>query len=72
MILRKGLIPPQPGMPFQLNPKFPTLDKRHVKIAAGKTSFERRPTGDGTRKILLNNFDASVRLAFEMHLMEKM
>ena len=64
-ILQNGLIPPQPGMPFQLNSKFPPLDKMHIKIASGKTPFNARPTGDGKKKVLLNNFDASVRLTSE-------
>ena len=62
MLQKGGPIPPQPGMPFTLNPKFPPLEKAHIKIADGVMELQPRPTGDGKRKILVNNFDASVRL----------
>ena len=62
MMLREGFIPPQPGMPFKINHKFPPLDKIHVKIADGNLTFKAPPKGDGKRRLLLNNFDASVRL----------
>ncbi|CAD6567566.1 MAG: hypothetical protein ASARMPREDX12_000532 [Alectoria sarmentosa] len=52
-------IPPQPGWPFKLNPKLPRLDKMNIKVADGNTSFIPRPTGDGKKRLLLNNFDAS-------------
>lgn len=53
-------IPPQPGYPFKLNPKLPRLDKMNIRVADGKASFIPRPKGDGTRKLLVNNFDAAV------------
>lgn len=53
-------IPSQPGWPFKLNPKLPRLDKMNIKVADGNTSFIPRPTGDGEKMLLLNNFDASV------------
>ena len=53
-------IPPQPGYPFKLNPKLPRLDKMNIRVADGKVSFIPRPKGDGTRKLLVNNFDAAV------------
>ncbi|KAL9064298.1 MAG: hypothetical protein Q9161_008967 [Pseudevernia consocians] len=52
-------IPPQPGWPFKLNSKLPRLDKMNIKVADGNTSFIPRPMGDGKKKLLLNNFDAS-------------
>ena len=60
MFREPDIIPPQPGWPFKLNPKLPRLDKMNIKVADGKTSFIPRPTGDGTRKALVNNFDAAV------------
>ncbi|KAL9637500.1 MAG: hypothetical protein Q9164_002147 [Protoblastenia rupestris] len=59
MMFRKGLIPPQPGMPFQTNTKFPPLDKMNIKIAADQQPFRPSLTGNRKRKLLLNNFDAS-------------
>ncbi len=59
MFREPDIIPPQPGWPFKLNPKLPRLDKMNIKVADGKTSFIPRPNGDGTRKLLVNNFDAA-------------
>jgi acyl transferase domain-containing protein len=61
MMLREDLIPPQPGMSNPLNSKFPPLSKINVHIPDRKKIFKRLPSGDGKRKVLLNNFDAAVR-----------
>ena len=61
-MLRESLIPPQPGVPFRVNHKFPPLEKMNLKIADGNLSFKAPPKSDRKRRLLLNNFDASVRL----------
>ena len=61
MMLREKSIPPQPGMPFRINHKFPPLAKMHVRISDQCIPFKPRLGGDGKRRLLLNNFDASVR-----------
>lgn len=62
MMQKSGRIPPQPGVPLKLNRKFPPLDRMHIQVADGTSKLRYRPHGDGKKKILLNNFDASVSL----------
>ena len=64
MMLRERSIPPQPGMPFKVNHKYPPLSKMHVKIADRCIPFEPPLGGDRKRRLLLNNFDASVCYQF--------
>ncbi|MCJ1396229.1 hypothetical protein MMC18_009118 [Xylographa bjoerkii] len=59
LMLRENVIPPQPGVPFAVNHKFPPLEKMNVRIADRLLDFKARPKGDGKRKVLLNNFDAA-------------
>ena len=59
-MLGKGQIPPQPGMPFQINRGFPDLARMNVHIAGNGMSFGPSPNGDGKKRIFLNSFDASV------------
>ena len=61
MMLRERSIPPQPGMPFKINHKYPPLSNMHIRIADQCIPFEPPRGGDGKRRVLLNNFDASVR-----------
>ena len=60
MILDKNLIPPQPGMPFRINRKFPPLEKLSVVIPAQNVPFEKSAKIDAKRRLLINSFDASV------------
>ncbi|KAI6092709.1 putative polyketide synthase [Hypoxylon rubiginosum] len=59
MMLRDRVVPPQPGWPFQLNHKFPPLDRMNVRIAAKKLELRSSPLGDKKLKVLVNTFDAS-------------
>ncbi|KAI2634211.1 putative polyketide synthase [Hypomontagnella submonticulosa] len=59
MMLRDRVVPPQPGWPFQLNHKFPPLDKLNVRIATKKSDLRYSVLGDKKLKILVNSFDAS-------------
>ncbi|KAI4860812.1 putative polyketide synthase [Hypoxylon rubiginosum] len=59
MMLRDRVVPPQPGWPFQLNHKFPPLDRMNVRIAAKKSELRSSPLGNKKLKVLVNTFDAS-------------
>ncbi|USW59773.1 Putative thioesterase, Acyl transferase domain superfamily, phosphopantetheine binding ACP [Septoria linicola] len=60
LMLRHGsTIPPQPGYPFTLNRSFGSLATAHIRIADGRSSFQAPPKGDGTRRVLINSFDAA-------------
>ncbi len=63
MMMQHEKIPPQPGIPFQLNRKFPKLDNLHVRIAGiSRGDWTLRPSPaarDGKIKCLVNGFDAS-------------
>ncbi|CAK4034956.1 polyketide synthase [Lecanosticta acicola] len=59
-MLRTGRVPPQPGMPFKINHRFPDLAKKNVYIASKGASIRpsKRST-NGRKKIMINSFDAS-------------
>jgi iterative type I PKS product template protein len=60
MMLKHRTIPSQPGVPFQLNHRFPRLDKRNVHIALEHRPLRPSPkSADGRIKMLVNTFDAS-------------
>ncbi|KAK4167951.1 putative polyketide synthase [Cladorrhinum sp. PSN259] len=59
MMLRKNMIPPHVGIKGRINEKLPPLAELNTHISFGKTPFLPRPTGDGRRRILINNFDAA-------------
>lgn len=58
MMFERSIIPPQAGLPNQLNPRFPPLSELNVEIPTTITDFQNAP--GRPRRILLNNFDASV------------
>ncbi|GJC89464.1 non-reducing polyketide synthase curS2 [Colletotrichum liriopes] len=57
MMFERSIIPPQAGLPGQLNPRFPPLSELNVEIPTKITEFKAAP--GRPRRILLNNFDAS-------------
>jgi len=59
-MLQKNVIPPHPGIKGRINHKFPPLAEMNVRIADSPVAFTAHPGGDGRRKILLNNFNATV------------
>lgn len=62
-MLRERRIPPHPRAPFRTNRKFPLSEKMRMKIPEVELPFETHSQkGDKKRRILLNNFDASVSL----------
>ena len=69
MMLREKSIPPQPGTPFKTNHLYPPLSKMNIRIADQCIPFKPPLDGDGKRRLLLNNFDASVRFAYRIMLL---
>ncbi|PCG98961.1 Acyl transferase/acyl hydrolase/lysophospholipase [Penicillium occitanis (nom. inval.)] len=59
MALQKGVIPPQPGVPFKINHNYPPLKELNVRIADDKINFHKPSGGNGKRKVMINNFDAA-------------
>ena len=62
-MLQKNVIPPHAGIKSRINHKFPPLDRMNVHIADSQVEFKAHPGGDGRRKIMLNNFNATVSQA---------
>lgn len=63
LMLRDRIVPPQPGVPFELNHNLPSpadLAKRNVRIALKEYKLRPNPkAADGKVKMLVNCFDAS-------------
>ena len=60
MMMRKNAIPPHVGIKGRINHKFPPLDEINVRIDRTLAAFKARAKGDGKRRVLLNNFNATV------------
>lgn len=60
MMMRKNKIPPHVGIKGRINHKFPPLDKVNVSIDRALVAFKAHAKGDGKRRVLLNNFNATV------------
>ena len=61
MMLQKNVIPPHAGIKSRLNRKFPFLDEMNVQIAKSPVPFEdHRLNGNRKKKVLFNNFNATV------------
>lgn len=60
-MLQKNIIPPHCGIKTRLNSAFPSLTDMNMHIAKSPKAFKLRSGGDGKRRILLNNFNATVR-----------
>ncbi|KAL8701306.1 MAG: hypothetical protein Q9201_004977 [Fulgogasparrea decipioides] len=59
LMLQKNIIPPHSGIKTRLNRAFPSLTDMNIHIAESAQAFKPWPGGDGKRKILLNNFNAT-------------
>ncbi|KAL8948706.1 MAG: hypothetical protein Q9222_005131 [Ikaeria aurantiellina] len=59
MMMRKDTIPPHVGIKGRINEKFPPLEQVGVCIDRTLTPFKARNGGDGKRRVLLNNFNAT-------------
>ncbi|KAL4940586.1 hypothetical protein BDV06DRAFT_223961 [Aspergillus oleicola] len=59
LALQARVIPPQPGVPFKINHNYPSLDELNVRIADDKIDFRAPTSGNGKRKVMVNNFDAA-------------
>lgn len=60
--MRKNTIPPHVGIKNRINEKFPPLDQINVKIDRALAPFQSHAKGNGKRRVLLNNFNATVSL----------
>lgn len=64
LMLQKGVVPPQAGMPHSMNPnvlKF-LQDDSSIEIPTEPTQFY--TVAEKPKRILVNNFDAAVSLFF--------
>ncbi len=59
-MMKKNAIPPHVGIKGRINEKFPPLDKVNVCINRALTPFKPQSGGNGRRRIMLNNFNATV------------
>ena len=59
--MRKNAIPPHVGIKGRINEKFPPLEQVNVQINRSIAPFHPRAGADGKRRVLLNNFNATVR-----------
>lgn len=62
--MRNNAIPPHIGIKGRINEKFPPLDKVNVCIDRALAPFKSQSGGDGKRRVLLNNFNATVSFPF--------
>ena len=60
-MLQKNIIPPHCGIKTRLNLSFPSLSDMNMHIAESPKIFKAQSGSDGKRRILLNNFNATVR-----------
>ncbi|TDZ35769.1 Non-reducing polyketide synthase ZEA1 [Colletotrichum spinosum] len=59
LMLQTGVVPPQAGLPCELNPGFPNLDDLGIEIPARQQQPFGPSRAGGTRSLLVNSFDAS-------------
>ncbi|KAL8925721.1 MAG: hypothetical protein Q9172_002112 [Xanthocarpia lactea] len=59
LMMKKNAIPPHVGIKGRINEKFPPLDKVNVRINRALTPFKPQSGGNGRRRIMLNNFNAT-------------
>lgn len=61
LMLQRNVIPPHIGIKGTINPKVPLqrLEALNIRIPMEKTPFKADPSGDGKRRILVNNFNAA-------------
>ncbi|TEA17331.1 Non-reducing polyketide synthase rads2 [Colletotrichum sidae] len=59
LMLQTGVVPPQAGLPCELNPGFPNLDDLGIEIPARQQQPLGPSRAGGTRSLLVNSFDAS-------------
>jgi zearalenone synthase (nonreducing iterative type I polyketide synthase) len=61
-MLENGVIPPHPGLKSRLNPDLPPLADMHIEVPSESRAFKAARCGDARRRILINNFNATVSL----------
>lgn len=65
MMMQKDVVPPHPGIKGHINHRFPPLAKMNVHIPGSQIAFKAPSGGDGRRRVLLNNFNATVSESLE-------
>ena len=60
LMMRKNAIPPHVGIKGRINEKFPPLRDVNVCIDHSLSSFSAQVGKDNKRRVLLNNFNATV------------
>ena len=58
--MRKNAIPPHIGIKTRINRNLPLLDEVNVRINRTLTAFKAHARDDAKRRVLLNNFNATV------------
>lgn len=71
-MFEKNIIPPHAGIKGRINHKFPDLDTMNIHIARSKKEFKPHSGGDGKRKILINNFNATVSKTSDGSILNKL
>ena len=64
LMLQKGIIPPQAGMPHAMNPNVLEILGEDSSIIIPTKSTEFRTADGKPRRILVNNFDAAASFPF--------
>ncbi|KAK7742385.1 Type I Iterative PKS [Cytospora paraplurivora] len=59
LMMRYNTIPPHVGIKGKINHRLPPLKELNTHISFDKTPFYAKTSGDGKRRILINNFDAA-------------
>ena len=59
LMLQKGIIPPQAGMPHSMNPNVSKFLQDDSSIVIPTEAVEFRGVADKPKRILVNNFDAA-------------
>ena len=62
--MRKNKIPQHVGIKTRINEKFPPLESINVRINRTMAPFTAHAGSDGKRRVLLNNFNATVSLCW--------
>ena len=66
LMLQKGIIPPQCGMPHAMNPNVLEILGDNSSVVIPTKSMEFKAADGKPKRILINNFDAAVRTSISL------
>ena len=69
LMLQKGIIPPQAGMPHPMNPNVLEILGDDCSIVIPTTSTEFKAADATPKRILINNFDAAASPPFPKYML---